>query len=113
MEDRAPTAVTRRELCKRFLLFCFPESFKACFKALCQSYETATSSMNDREIVKRTAHLLPGLFLARVDGKSPAEYITEDNDKAHVRAVAREFLTNPCDHPIDMNDAWHAHLNKN
>ncbi|MBO6949975.1 MAG: aminoglycoside phosphotransferase family protein [Rhodospirillales bacterium] len=89
------------------------DGFKSCFEALCRSYEETTSAMDDREIVRRTAHLLPGLFLARVDGKSPAEYITEDQDKDHVRKVAREFLTNPCDHPIDMNDAWHAHLNKN
>jgi tRNA A-37 threonylcarbamoyl transferase component Bud32 len=84
--------------------------FKACFEALCTSYEQATQSMADREIVRRTAHLLAGLFLARIDGKSPVEYITEDESRNHVRTVARQFLTNPADHPIDINDAWHAYL---
>ncbi|MBO6520189.1 MAG: aminoglycoside phosphotransferase family protein [Rhodospirillales bacterium] len=87
--------------------------FKACFEALTASYEAATTDIADRAIPKRTAHLLAGLFLARVDGKSPAEYITADADKEHVRTVAREFLTNPADHPIDICHGWHAHLNKN
>ncbi len=87
--------------------------FKACFEALTTAYEAATADIADRDITRRTAHLLAGLFLARIDGKSPAEYITDDADKDHVRAVSREFLTNPADHPIDICHAWHAHLNKN
>ena len=33
----------------------------------------------------RAASLLPGLFLARIDGKSPVEYITEEREKEKVR----------------------------
>jgi aminoglycoside phosphotransferase (APT) family kinase protein len=40
----------------------------------------------------RAAALLPGLLLGRVDGKSPAEYLTAEEDKAHVRAFARARL---------------------
>ncbi len=40
----------------------------------------------------RAAHLLPGLFLARVDGKSPVEYITTEPDKNRVRRTARALL---------------------
>ena len=36
----------------------------------------------------RAARLLPGLFLARVDGKSPVEYVTAETDKERVRRVA-------------------------
>ena len=32
-------------------------------------------------IAERTATLLPGLLLARVDGKSPVEYLTDERDK--------------------------------
>jgi hypothetical protein len=32
------------------------------------------------------------LFLARVDGKSPAEYITDDADKALIRSLTRRIL---------------------
>lgn len=84
--------------------------FGACFEALCTAYEDATAAISDRHIMQRTAHLLPGLFLARVDGKSPVEYITDDVQRNHVRTVARRFLTNPADHPIDINNAWHAYL---
>jgi aminoglycoside phosphotransferase (APT) family kinase protein len=43
----------------------------------------------------RTAALLPGLLLGRVDGKSPAEYVTADADKEAIRAFARGLLTRP------------------
>jgi hypothetical protein len=33
------------------------------------------------KIESRIASLLPGLLLARIDGKSPVEYITDDRDK--------------------------------
>ena len=41
--------------------------------------------------------LLPGLFLARVDGKSPVEYITAEADKDRVRRIARALLAAPVD----------------
>jgi hypothetical protein len=42
-------------------------------------------------VEQRTASLLPALLLARVDGKSPVEYLTA-KDKERVRAVAGELL---------------------
>ena len=36
--------------------------------------------------------LLPALLLARVDGKSPVEYLTEEADREAVRRVARPLL---------------------
>ena len=35
--------------------------------------------------------LLPGLFLGRVDGKSPAEYLNDERGKEQVRRVARRL----------------------
>ena len=43
----------------------------------------------------RTAALLPGLLLARIDGTSPVEYITEETDKQTVRRAARYGLVHP------------------
>jgi len=43
----------------------------------------------------RTAALLPGLMLARIDGKSPVEYITDVRSKDYVRAFARAHLAQP------------------
>ena len=88
-------------------------AFLACFNSLVASYEMATQKMSDRDIVRRTAHLLPGLFLARVDGKSPVEYITDEAQKDLVRSVATSFLTTPAEHPIDIAAAWHDTLEKN
>ncbi len=40
----------------------------------------------------RTAQLLPALLLARIDGKSPVEYLTGENDKKFVRGTALLLL---------------------
>ncbi len=43
----------------------------------------------------RVAALLPGLMLGRVDGRSPAEYLTSEADREHVRGFARTHLAYP------------------
>jgi aminoglycoside phosphotransferase (APT) family kinase protein len=55
---------------------------------------------------KRAAHLLPALFLARVDGKSPVEYITQSEQRDTVRVVARRLLADPPDRLADVVKAW-------
>ena len=47
------------------------------------------------DVERRAAALLPGLFLARVDGKSPVEYITDDAQRDPVRRVAGALLQPP------------------
>jgi hypothetical protein len=46
------------------------------------------------------------LFLARVDGKSPVEYITEDAQRDAVRRVARHLLLDPPSRLADVAQAW-------
>ncbi|MEP7243551.1 MAG: hypothetical protein ABI885_07670, partial [Gammaproteobacteria bacterium] len=46
------------------------------------------------EFEARAAALLPGLLLARIDGKSPAEYLGESQRDA-VRAAARSLIVSP------------------
>ena len=43
----------------------------------------------------RVATLVPALLLARVDGKSPVEYLNDESDRESVRKVARQLLANP------------------
>ena len=62
------------------------------------------------EMEARTATLLPGLMLARVDGKSPVEYITRDAQKEHVRAFSRRFLLDRCESLRQLSEAWRASL---
>jgi len=54
----------------------------------------------------RTAALLPGLLLGRVDGKSPAEYVTADADKDAIRGFARAHLTTPVAGVLEIADHW-------
>jgi aminoglycoside phosphotransferase (APT) family kinase protein len=54
----------------------------------------------------RTAALLPGLLLGRVDGKSPAEYVTDARDKDSIRAFAREHLVAPADGVLAIAHDW-------
>jgi aminoglycoside phosphotransferase (APT) family kinase protein len=62
--------------------------FLACFDALCGAYLEKSPFEN---LEQRAASLLPALLLARVDGKSPVEYLTEE-DRQSVRNVARALL---------------------
>jgi len=48
-----------------------------------------------RALDGRTAALLPGLLLARVDGKSPVEYLADPDVREAVRKFAREYLLAP------------------
>ena len=48
------------------------------------------------------AFLLPGLFLARIDGKSPVEYLTDEAAKERVRWIARELIEAPPTGLIDV-----------
>ena len=58
----------------------------------------------------RAARLLPGLFLARVDGKSPVEYITTEQDRNRVRRTARALLARPVETLGDVRQAWKKEL---
>ena len=42
---------------------------------------------------------------ARVDGKSPVEYLVDPGQKAAIRAVARRFLRDPAAHPDEIATA--------
>ena len=63
-------------------------AFLACYDALATAYLEAVTFPGVEE---RTASLLPALLLARVDGKSPVEYLQEPG-KEYVRSMARELL---------------------
>jgi aminoglycoside phosphotransferase (APT) family kinase protein len=84
--------------------------FLACYDAFVRTYFDNARWEPPAEIEARTARLLPGLFLARVDGKSPVEYVTEERDKDRVRRVAGRFLRDPASCLAAIRDAWAAEL---
>jgi aminoglycoside phosphotransferase (APT) family kinase protein len=81
-------------------------AFLACFDALAGAYLGGVAWENPAALERRAARLLPGLFLARVDGKSPVEYLTEERDRERVRRVARPLLARPVDRLAAVRDAW-------
>jgi aminoglycoside phosphotransferase (APT) family kinase protein len=79
------------------------DGFLACFDALASGY-LATHGVAGLE--RRAASLLPGLLLARIDGKSPVEYVTEETQKTRVRSVARALLVSPPSALAEVRNAW-------
>ena len=84
--------------------------FLACFDALAASYITRIAWEAPHALEARAARLLPGLFLARVDGKSPVEYITTEHDRNQVRRTARALLAHPVEALGEVRQAWTKEL---
>ena len=82
--------------------------FLACFDELTATYFAGVGWEPRDAIEARAARLLPGLLLARIDGKSPVEYVTDERDKARVRLVARHLLLAPVERLAAVRDAWAA-----
>jgi fructosamine-3-kinase len=84
--------------------------FLACFDALAGAYLAGVDWEPPAGLEARAAALLPGLFLARVDGKSPVEYITAEADKDRVRRVGRALLARPVERLSLVRMAWTREL---
>lgn len=85
--------------------------------ALLESFESlATSYLGHVDweaatlIETRAAKLLPALLLARVDGKSPVEYLKRAAEQEHVRRVAIALLTDSPDKLDDIASVWSREL---
>jgi fructosamine-3-kinase len=84
--------------------------FLGCFDAFAATYVDHVVWEPPAVLEARAAHLLPGLFLARVDGKSPVEYVTTEPDKNRVRRTARALLLHPVETLGDVRQAWMREL---
>ncbi len=84
--------------------------FLRCFDALAASYLGGVRWEPAAALEGRTARLLPGLLLGRVDGKSPVEYLTEERDKDQVRRVAQALLAAPVDRLDQVRAHWAREL---
>jgi aminoglycoside phosphotransferase (APT) family kinase protein len=80
--------------------------FLACYDAFADAYLAGADWEPRATIEERAAALLPGLLLARVDGKSPAEYLTTDPQKDTVRRAAIALLQRPVQRLAAVRDAW-------
>ncbi|WP_327725915.1 aminoglycoside phosphotransferase family protein [Streptomyces europaeiscabiei] len=75
-------------------------------RALTEQYVRCVDWEPRQALETRAAALLPALLLARVDGKSPAEYLTDDRHRLFVRTVASALLRAPAPTVADALDAW-------
>jgi len=85
-------------------------AFLAAFDTLAAAYLDAVDWEPRDAIERRAAALLPGLLLARVDGKSPVEYIDADRDRERVRRVAAALLRRPVARLGEVAEAWRGTL---
>ncbi len=78
--------------------------FLACFTSL----QTAYTAIAGGATAARAARLLPALLLARIDGKSPVEYITSEADRDRVRRAALPLIADPPPSLDAVLAAWRA-----
>jgi aminoglycoside phosphotransferase (APT) family kinase protein len=88
------------------------DAYLAAFGGFADAYRAGIDWEAPDTFEARTAALLPGLFLARVDGKSPAEYVTDECDKNRVRGVASALLHEPVSTLVAVAAAWRSELQK-
>jgi aminoglycoside phosphotransferase (APT) family kinase protein len=81
-------------------------AYLECFDALAAAYLRGVTWEPAGRIEERAARLLPGLFLARVDGKSPVEYVTDAKQKQQVRKVAAPLLLESPRELAQVRAAW-------
>ena len=86
--------------------------FLASFDALAAAYLQEVDWEPSEELERRAAALLPGLFLARIDGKSPVEYITEEAQREKVRRVASTLLKDPVASLQSVRAEWTEELER-
>jgi 5-methylthioribose kinase len=87
----------------------FASQFHALFERIASTYLPQVAWESATEFDRRCAVLLPGLLLARIDGKSPVEYLSEGSRDA-VRAAAIALLSAPSSRLQDVLDRFRSSL---
>jgi aminoglycoside phosphotransferase (APT) family kinase protein len=80
--------------------------YGAAFSALVGAYLAGVDWESADGLEARAAALLPALFLARVDGKSPVEYLARESERAAVRRSAAPLIADPPRRLMDVADTW-------
>jgi len=82
------------------------DAFLLCFDSLSNTYGQNIDWEDRSALEQRAASLLPGLLLARVDGKSPVEYLTLEPQRDFVRSFAAKYLLAPPASLSELRNAW-------
>jgi 5-methylthioribose kinase len=73
------------------------DDYVALLRKAVEGYFSRVHFMDRRVLEKRAVQQLAWIMLARVDGKSPAEYITADSDKDLIRKTSRLIISSDMD----------------
>jgi hypothetical protein len=76
------------------------------FDAFTAAYTECVTWEPVDQLEARVATLLPALLLARIDGKSPVEYLTEETERESVRSIARDLLAHRESRLSAVRDTW-------
>ncbi len=77
-----------------------------CFDAFADAYLLGVDWEAPAHLEARSAGLLPGLLLGRIDGKSTVEYVTDETDKNRTRKFAANLLRSPVDRLDLIRQRW-------
>lgn len=80
-----------------------------CFDRLAGSYLGGVNWEPVAALEARACTLLAGLLLARIDGKSPVEYITQDAERERVRGFAIPLLQQRVLKLSEIRQRWSSH----
>ena len=81
-------------------------SLRRAFQAFVEAYFAHVDWEPADDLDRRAAALLPGLLLARADGKSPVEYLRGSEDRERIRMVALPLLERDSSHLTDVAERW-------
>jgi len=81
-------------------------AYLACFDALSERYLQQVDWEPAAELEARVCALLAGMLLARVDGKSPVEYLTQPEQHDFIRVKTIAWLQHPVTRLSLMRQQW-------
>ena len=99
-------SVLNHLLLKRMVVKDRARALNDSFTAMAQAWLAAADFEPRRDLEARAASLLPALLLARVDGKSPVEYVTTEAQRDLVRRAAIPLLLEPPETLEAVRAAW-------
>ena len=82
------------------------EALLASFGMLAEAYFEQANWEPRAALEERAARLLPALMLARIDGKSPVEYVIDEARRDAVRAFAAPLVLRPASRLAHIASAW-------
>lgn len=81
------------------------------FLSFSEAYFRSYQRESNHQLEKRIAKLLPALLLARIDGKSPVEYLRDTSlAEGFVRQFSRSTLIDPCHDISHFAEVWMKEL---